>query len=114
MRHFVDYRQQRVDDVSGAGGEGEAGGDERRDDGNLLWILADNSLRSADEEVDPARHFHRGCGHDNREDDEKHFAEDVCRRNIKTNDEHEQSHCPPQPESNTAHASAHRESACHD
>ncbi len=114
MRHFVDHRQERVDDMTRAGGEGEAVGDEGRDDGNLLGIFADDLLRNADEEVDSARHFHRGCGHDNREDDQKYFAWDACRRDIKTNDEHEQAHCPPQPESNAAHPSAHRKRACQD
>jgi hypothetical protein len=52
-------------------------------------------IRKSDQEVDSARHFHRRRGHDNREDNEKYFAGDVRRRDIKTNDEHEQTHCPP-------------------
>jgi len=60
----------------------------------LFGIFTDDLLRNPDEEIDPARHFHRRRGHNNREDDEKHFTGDVRRRDIKTNDEHQQPHCP--------------------
>lgn len=79
--------------------------------GDLLGVLADDPFRNVHEEIDPARHFHRRRGHDNREHDEKYFAGDVRRRDIKTNDKHEQPHGPPQAEPNTAHPSAHRQRA---
>jgi len=68
VRDFVDYRQQRIDDVPRAGRKGEAIGHERRDDGDVLGVLADDPLGNADEEIDPARHFHRRCSHDDCED----------------------------------------------
>ena len=72
-----------------------------------LGFLADDLFRDADEEVDPARHFHRRCGHDDGQDDEDHFAGDIRRGDVETNDQHQQSHRAPQAKSNPAHACPH-------
>jgi hypothetical protein len=114
MRYFIDYRQQWVDNMSRPGGEGEAIGDERRDDGDLFRVLADDPFRNAHQEIDPAGHFHGRRCHNNREHYEEHFAWDVRRCDVKSDDKHEQSHCPPQAESNTSSPGAHSESACED
>jgi hypothetical protein len=70
--------------VSRAGRKREAIGHERRDDGDLLRVPADDPLGKADGEVNPARHFHRRCSHDDGEDNKEHFAGYVRRRASKT------------------------------
>lgn len=54
MRGLVDHRQQRIDDVAGARHEGESPGRQRRDDGHVFRVGADDGARRRAPEVDAA------------------------------------------------------------
>ena len=111
MRDLINHRQQWIHNVSRARRERERISHQRRDDGDVLRILADDAFGHAHEEIHASCHFHRGCRHNDRQDDDEHLAGNRAGRNAKPDHQHEQADRPPQAQPHAARPRAHEQRA---
>ena len=70
MRHFVNHRQERINDVAGSREKGKYPDNERRNDGHIARIATNYFFRKTHHEIDTTGRIHHRCRHDDGHDDE--------------------------------------------
>ena len=111
VRHVVDHREQRVDDVAGAGAEAEHERHQRCDQGHLLGVAADGVGRHGHHPVDASGHLHRGGGEDHREDDQDRVDRRRARVQAEAEDQDGDADAAPDAEGHAARLGAHHDGA---